>query len=91
MVAYAIFGIFLAIGRSSGARTSRDVRAAQQLSVLANLPPVAIVAVMRFNLITPSTGLAVGLAAALLALDALGWRAAAGMFDRERLITGART
>jgi hypothetical protein len=32
-----------------------------------------------------------GLAAALLAVDALGWRAVAAMFDRERLITGART
>jgi hypothetical protein len=31
----------------------------------------------------------VGLAAALLAVDVLGWRALAAMFDRERLISGA--
>jgi hypothetical protein len=36
-------------------------------------------------------GIAIGLAAALLAVDALGWRAVAAMFDRERLITGTRT
>lgn len=125
VVAYTIFGIFLAIAAlfaHSGIRSaifagshipvqlaftpllagwsiwvgiaisarSTDVRAAQQLSVFANLPPLAIVALMNFNVITPSTGLALGLAAALLALDALGWRAVAAMFDRERLVTGRR-
>jgi hypothetical protein len=40
--------------------------------------------------ITPSTGLALGLAAGLLAIDVLAWRAVAGMFDRERLVTGRR-
>jgi ABC-2 type transport system permease protein len=78
------------VGIAISARSS-DVRAAQQLSVFANLPPLAIVALMTFKVITPSTGLALGLAAALLAVDALGWRAVAAMFDRERLITGART
>ncbi len=46
---------------------------------------------MSFKVITPSTGLALGLAAALLIVDGLGWRAVAAMFDRERLNTGART
>ena len=78
------------VGITISARSS-DVRAAQQLSVLANLPPIAIVALMGFNVIPPSTGLALGLAAVLLTLDALGWRAVAAMFDRERLITGTRT
>jgi len=125
VVAYTIFGVFLAIaalfahpdmrsaifagshipvqvaftpllagwsiwvGIAMSARSS-DVRVAQQLSVLANLPPVAIVALIGFNVIPPSTGLALGLAGVLLALDVLGWRAVAAMFDRERLITGAR-
>ncbi len=78
------------VGIAISARAT-DVRVAQQLSVFASLPPLAIVALMQFKVITPSTGLAVALAAALLALDALGWRAVAAMFDRERLITGART
>ncbi|MHB1781949.1 MAG: ABC transporter permease, partial [Acidimicrobiales bacterium] len=68
-----------------------DVRAAQQLAVLASLPPVAIVALMNFNVITASLGLALGLAGALLLLDLMAWRLVAAMFDRERLVTGARS
>jgi ABC-2 type transport system permease protein len=68
-----------------------DVRAAQQLAVLASLPPVAIVALMNFNVITPSLGLALGLAAALLLIDGLAWRVVAAMFNRERLVTGTRS
>jgi ABC-type transport system involved in multi-copper enzyme maturation permease subunit len=126
VVAYTIFGIFLAVaalfahpgmrsaifagshiavqvlftpllagwsiwvGIAISAR-SFDVRVAQRLSVFASLPPVAIVALMGFNVITPSTRLALVLAAVLLAIDVLGWRAVAAMFDRERLVTGART
>jgi ABC-type Na+ efflux pump permease subunit len=126
VVAYAMFGIFLAIaalfahasiesaifagshipvqlvftpllagwsiwvGIAISARSS-DVRAAQQLSVFANLPPLAIVALITFNVITPSLGLTVGLAVALLLLDALGWRAVGAMFDRERLIARVRS
>ena len=32
----------------------------------------------------------IGLAAALLVLDGLGWRLVSVLFDRERLITGTR-
>jgi len=70
---------------------SSDVRAAQQLTVLASLPPLGVVALMSFNVIVPTLGLALGLAAALLIIDVLGWRAVAPMFDRERLITGTRS
>jgi len=67
-----------------------DVRAAQQLAVIASLPPVVIVALMNFNVITPSLGLALGLAGALLLIDGMAWRFVAAMFDRERLVTGRR-
>jgi ABC-2 type transport system permease protein len=67
---------------------STDVRAAQQLSVLGSIPPLIIVALMSLNVISESTALAIGLAAALLAFDLLAWRVVAGMFDRERLVTG---
>jgi ABC-type Na+ efflux pump permease subunit len=77
------------VGIAISARSS-DIRAAQQLSIFASLPPLAIIALMQFKVITPSTGLALGLAAALLIVDGLGWRAVAAIFDRERLITGAR-
>lgn len=67
-----------------------DVRAAQQLSMLASLPALAIVALMSFNVITPSLGLALGLAGAFLLIDGLAWRVVAAMFDREHLVTGNR-
>jgi ABC-2 type transport system permease protein len=75
------------VGIAVSAR-SADVRAAQQLSMLGSLPPLIIVALMALNVITVSTALALGLAAALLAFDLLAWRVVAAMFDRERLVTG---
>jgi len=77
------------VGIAISAR-SADVRVAQQLSVFASLPPLAVVALMSFNTITPSIGVALGLGVALLIIDGLGWRAVAAMFDRERLVTGSR-
>ena len=75
------------VGIAISAR-STDVRAAQQLGFFASLPPLGIVALMSFNVITPTLALALGLAAGLLTVDVLGWRAVAAMFDRERLVTG---
>jgi ABC-type Na+ efflux pump permease subunit len=77
------------VGIAVSAR-STDVRAAQQLSVLGSLPPLVIVALMSLNVITVSSALAIGLAAALLAFDLLAWRVVAAIFDRERLVTGGR-
>jgi hypothetical protein len=79
------WGIWVGVAVSA---RSTDVRVAQQLSVLGSLPLLAILAL---NVIGVSTGLAVVLAAVLLAIDLLAWRAVAGVFDRERLITGTRT
>jgi ABC-type Na+ efflux pump permease subunit len=77
------------VGIAISARAS-DVRVAQQLSVLASLPPLVIVALMSLNVIPPTLAIALGLAAALLLVDGLGWRAVAAMFDRERLVTSGR-
>ena len=65
-----------------------DVRVAQQLSVLASLPSIALTTLIAFNIITASRVTALVAAAALLLLNRLGWRFAAAAFDRERLITG---
>jgi ABC-type Na+ efflux pump permease subunit len=78
------------VGIAVSARCT-DVRVAQQLSVLGTVPLLALLALLSLNVITVSTGLAVGLAGALLAIDLLAWRAVAAVFDRERLITGRRT
>ncbi len=78
------------VGIAISARSS-DVRLAQQLSVLASMPPLAVVALMNFNIISSSLVLSLGLAVALLLVDVLGWRLVAILFDRERLITDARS
>lgn len=85
-----IAGWSIWVGIAISARMS-DIRAAQQLSVFASLPPLAVAALISLNVIKPSTGLAVALAAALLAIDCLAWRVVAAMFNRERLVTGARS
>jgi ABC-type Na+ efflux pump permease subunit len=67
-----------------------DVRVAQQLGTLASFPPLMVVALLSFNVIAPSITLAVVFALVLLAADVVLWRVVSAMFDRERLITGAR-
>jgi ABC-type Na+ efflux pump permease subunit len=81
----ALWSIWVGIGISSRAT---DVRVAQQLATLASLPLLAFTSLISFQIIKPSVPLAVGLALALLAIDVAGWRIAARLFDRERLITG---
>jgi ABC-type transport system involved in multi-copper enzyme maturation permease subunit len=70
---------------------SDDVRVAQQLGILASLPSVAVTTLIAYNVIHATLGLALGLAAALLVLDRLGWRITSAMFDRERLVTGTKS
>jgi ABC-2 type transport system permease protein len=84
----AAWGIWVGIAVSV---RSSDVRSAQQLSALGSLPLLAVLGLISLNVITVSTALAVGLAAALLAIDLVAWRVVAAMFDRERLITGTRS
>lgn len=43
-----------------------------------------MVTLLSFNIIAASGALALGLAAAPLVLDGLGWRGVAAIFDRER-------
>jgi ABC-type transport system involved in multi-copper enzyme maturation permease subunit len=67
-----------------------DTRVAQQLSLLASLPPVALAALMSFRVISPTFALAATLAGGLLVVDCAAGLVVARLFDRERLITGAR-
>jgi ABC-type transport system involved in multi-copper enzyme maturation permease subunit len=77
------------VGIAISARSS-DFRVAQQLGMLVSLPSAVVAALIAFNVIHASLGLALGLAAALLILVGLGWRIMSATFDRERLITGTR-
>lgn len=78
------------VGLMISARAS-DVRVAQQLGMLASLPPLAVAGLLSFGVIHESVALALGLGAALLVIDAVGWRVVAALFDRERLVIGGRT
>ena len=83
----ALWAIWVGIAMSVRAR---DVRVAQQLATLGSLPAVGFIALISFQVITPTVALAVGLALALLVVDIVAWRVVSRMFDRERLITGSR-
>ena len=82
-------GWSIAVGTGISARAS-DVRIAQQLGTLASLPPLAVTALVSFQVLTPSVPVAVGFGLGFLVIDIAMWRVVAAMFDRERLITGAR-
>ena len=76
------------VGIAISAR-ARDFRVAQQLGILASLPTAVVAALVAFDVLHPTLGLALGFAAALLVGNGLGWRITAAAFDRERLV--ART
>jgi ABC-type Na+ efflux pump permease subunit len=81
----ALWSIWVGIAIST---RSRDIRAAQQLSTLGNLPLVAVTSLIAFNVIHATLQVALAFGIALLVLDRLGWRVVSAMFDRERLIVG---
>ncbi|MBV8940738.1 MAG: ABC transporter permease subunit [Solirubrobacterales bacterium] len=81
------WSIWLAIGISTRAS---EVRVAQQLSMLASLPSVAVTSLIAFDVIPASLRLAAALGVVLLILDRVGWRLTSAMFDRERLIVGTK-
>jgi ABC-2 type transport system permease protein len=83
----AAWSIWVGIGVS--ARTN-DARTAQQLSALGSLPTIAVTSLIAYKVIHPTLGITVGLAAALVVLDRLGWRITSASFDRERLITSTK-
>jgi ABC-2 type transport system permease protein len=83
----AAWSIWVAIAIST---RSSDVRVAQQLGLLASLPSVAVTTLLAYEVIPPTTELAVGLFVLLVVLDLSGWRVVSAMFDRERLITASR-
>jgi ABC-type transport system involved in multi-copper enzyme maturation permease subunit len=77
------------VGIAISARAS-DFRTAQQLGILASLPTAVVAALIAFNVIHATLGLALGLAAALLLGNRLGWRIMSATFDRERLIASTK-
>lgn len=83
----ACWTIWVAIAIST---RSSDVRVAQQLGILASLPPVFATVLIALDVIPPTIELAVACAAVLLIFDVLGWRIVSRLFDRDRLISSTR-
>jgi ABC-type transport system involved in multi-copper enzyme maturation permease subunit len=75
------------VGISLSARCS-DPRTAQQFSILASLPAVAVTSLVAFNVIPANLKVALAFGIGLVVLTRLGWRVASALFDRERLTTG---
>ncbi len=67
-----------------------EVRVAQQLGMLASLPPVGVIILLAAGVVSPTFSVALLFAAGLLVIDALLLHFVSGMFDRERLVTGAK-
>jgi ABC-type Na+ efflux pump permease subunit len=67
-----------------------DTRVAQQLSTLASLPPIALIALMSFGVVKPTLTIALSLAGVLLVIDCAAYLLVSKLFDRERLVTGSK-
>ena len=79
----------IAVGMAMSVRAT-EVRVAQQLGMLASLPPVGVIILLAAGVVSPTFSVALEFAAGLLVIDALLLRLVSGMFDRERLVTGAK-
>jgi ABC-type Na+ efflux pump permease subunit len=79
----------IGVGMAMSVRAT-EVRVAQQLGMLASLPPVGVIILLAAGIVSPTLSVALEFAAGLLVIDALLLRFVSGMFDRERLVTGAK-
>ncbi len=77
------------VGIAVSTRAS-EARTAQQLGTLASVPSALVFALIAYDVIHATLGLAIGGAVLLVALNLFGWRLTSAMFDRERLISGTR-
>jgi ABC-2 type transport system permease protein len=89
LLAPLMAGWAIVVGMAVSVRAS-EVRVAQQLGMLASLPPLGVIILLAVGTIHPTLLVALAFAGGLLVADALALRMISGMFDRERLVTGAK-
>ncbi len=89
LLAPLLAGWSIVVGMAVSVRAS-EVRVAQQLGTLASFPPLVVVVLLGVGAIHPTFKVALVFAVALLVIDLRALRIVSRMFDRERLITGAR-
>jgi ABC-type Na+ efflux pump permease subunit len=82
-------GWAIVVGMAISVRAS-DIRVAQQLGTLASFPPLGVVVLFGIGVIHPTFTAAVLFAGGLLVVDVRALRIVSRMFDRERLVTGAK-
>jgi len=82
-------GWAIVVGMAVSVRAS-EVRVAQQLGMVASFPPLCVVVLLGIGVIHPTFKIAVLFAAGLLVIDVQALRLVSRMFDRERLVTGAK-
>jgi ABC-type transport system involved in multi-copper enzyme maturation permease subunit len=69
---------------------ANEVRVAQQLGMLGGIPAVGVILLLAIGVIHPTFTFEVEFAVVLLAINVLASRIVSGMFDEERLLTGAK-
>lgn len=89
LLAPLLAGWGIVVGMGMSVRAS-EVRVAQQLSMLASIPPVAVIILLAVGVVSPTFLVALEFAVGLFLIDALLLRFVSAMFDRERLVTGAK-
>ncbi len=77
------------VGMAVSVRAS-DVRVAQRLGTLASFPALGVVVLFGVGVIHPTFKVAVAFAVGMLLIDIRALRIVSRMFDRERLVTGAK-
>jgi ABC-type Na+ efflux pump permease subunit len=82
-------GWSIAVGMAISVRAS-EIRVAQQLGMLASVPLIGVFVLLAVGVIHPTFLVAVLFAVVLLVIDVRALRVVARMFDRERLVTGAK-
>ncbi len=82
-------GWAIVVGMAVSVRAS-EVRVAQQLGMIASFPPLGVVVLLGIGVIDPTFRVAIAFAVALLVIDLRALHIVSRMFDRERLVTGAR-
>lgn len=89
LLAPLMAGWGIVVGMAVSVRAT-EVRVAQQLGVLASFPPVVGIILLAVGVVSPTVPVALEFAVGLLVVDVLLLRFVSGMFDRERLVTGAK-
>jgi ABC-type Na+ efflux pump permease subunit len=82
-------GWSIVVGMAISVRAS-EIRVAQQLGMLASVPLIGVFVLLALGVIRPTFLVAILFPVGLLVIDVRALRIVARMFDRERLVTGAK-